>query len=781
MNVKAMKSMEKKSIPVGYGVLHVSEQGKYFVSSLKAVDPTQGSTEVQGETRDLNYPLKTDPSFEQHGPPEYAKNNEGLFVPVLKNTELGKYFLPGYYPDIVMVREWKEFEESDKIACFRDYYVYNCNKATGISITPSFKVFGERLFVLDDGYFWGVFDYDGRSSSYWKDDLYKSKFTEDKLPDAIFSYGGRWNWKGGQKFEGEVFSLISLHTKSRFMSWNSYFAERAQWKQLKKEIENNPFGILDGSRFGSVKPPSIDEQPIIYDGMDHKPSIQPSDDYQIQFEPDHDWKEVGLYKIVLKLNKGKKWVGGTTDDIQFTIEIHPRTNEWTIPPQIDKPIWTEGDLPGIIKVGAKYGEYKIVYDGVSTSVPTEEGKHSAKVIVEGDGTYKGLEKEIEFEIKKSKLSPELLFLQRFKRYVADCGFHYTERDLFRFHTCVKTGMLTLLGGDPGCGKSSLVELYARALIGRTKESCGSDEEVEECFKRIDVNPAWMEPADLIGYAVPNVTDSSEKQEVFHEAQCGLRKFLKEAKPDKPAIVCFEEINLARIELYFSDFVQLISRYEIGEEKKLPSYGGEDGKQKLNINNVTRFVGTFNEDETVKSMSKRFLDRCNVVRLATDHKETKLFSSFGGRLEAFKEEGVSGEEYHAWLRSVDNEVARSIGLKLDELYQKIVCHDSAFSKVIIYPSPRVCAEILRYVINRPRTAAISEDDWIKMAFDEAIAQRIVSKCVPDALNRKNYGEAAERLRDVLSTSQSEGVVLTAAVLDSLQSETNSLYEYADVNG
>ena len=769
-----MECVKNKSIPVGYGVLHISERGKYFVSSLKAIVPTLGGPEVLGETKDLNY--RREDSL-----PEYAKGKEGLFVPVFKNMETEKYFLPlpftsGYYPNNVMIREWREFKESKK-SSFRNY-VNNCDKKSGIRITPNFKVFGERLFVLDDGYFWGMFDY--TDSSYWKDDLYKSEFTEEELPDAIFAYGGRWHWKGFQKFDEEIFSLISLNTKSElgFPSWNSYFAEGTQWKQLKKEIENNPLGILDGSRFGSVGVPSIDKQTIIYDGMDHKPFIQPSDDYQIQFEPDNDWKEVGQYKIVLKLNKGKKWIGGTTDDIQFTIEIHPRPNEWTIPPQIDKPSWEEGDLPGIIKVGAKYGECKIVYDGVSTSVPTEVGKHSAKVKVEGDGTYEELEKEIEFEIKES---PELQFLQRFKRYVEDCGFHYTERDLFRFHTCVKTGMLTLLGGEPGCGKSSLAELYARALIGRTKERCERDEEVEKCFKRVDVNPAWMEPADLMGYAVPNVTDSGEKTEVFHEAQCGLRKFLKEAKPDKPAIVCFEEINLARIELYFSDFVQLISRYEIGEEKELPSYGGEDGKQKLNIYNVMRFVGTFNEDETVKSMSKRFLDRCNVVRLATDYKETKLFSSFGGRLEAFKEEGVSGEEYHAWLKSVDNEGARLIGEKLDELYQKIVYQDSAFFKVITCPSPRVRAEILRYVINRPRTAAVSEDDWIKMAFDEAVAQRIVSKCVPDALHKRNYGEAAERLRDVLSTSQNDGVVLTADVLDSLQSETNSLYEYADVNG
>ena len=397
------------------------------------------------------------------------------------------------------------------------------------------------------------------------------------------------------------------------------------------------------------------------------------------------------------------------------------------------------------------------------------------------------------------------FLKHFKEYVKECGFNYNDRDLERFHTCVKTGMMTLLGGDPGSGKSSLFELYARALAGKSR-GCN--------FKRIDVNPTWMEPSDLMGYSTPNLNNSNgEKQ--FHESQCGLRSFLadlKGADERAPALVCFEEMNLARIELYFAEFIQLISRYELTSTKKnLPSYGGDDKQAPLIIPSDVRFVGTCNDDPTVKPMSDRFLDRSNVIRLSgnnkawTDEKEElHLFARGRGKVAPYPGHGVSAEEYKSWIiddvdqtqgdANQSRKEINSLGNILDGILSKI---RAKLSAIVPCPSPRVVGEILRYVANRPFPSGVKDDNVrLYVAFDEALVQRVISKCVPNALMRGKFEAAAKLVEETFEEEfvpgkekerkpeEGGGPIekissLTAERLNELEMETKSLFQWSGV--
>lgn len=384
---------------------------------------------------------------------------------------------------------------------------------------------------------------------------------------------------------------------------------------------------------------------------------------------------------------------------------------------------------------------------------------------------------------------EMEFLAGFKNYVKnECGFNYDDRDLERFHTCVKTGMMTLLGGDPGSGKSSLFELYARALAG----NMGGGN-----FKRIDVNPTWMEPSDLMGYTAPNLNDpNGEKQ--FHESQCGLRGFLAELGSEEsnqqraPALICFEEMNLARIELYFAEFIQIISRYEISaEDKKLPGYGGASKQEPLTIPADIRFVGTCNEDPTVKPMSDRFLDRSNVIRLSGDNKawrnkdaEFQLFARGRGEIKGCSLQMVSAREYGSWVKTPSQDETKSLGNMLDGILSKIRVDLSA---IVPCPSPRVVGEILRYVANRPFPSGVKDDNVrLYVAFDEALAQRVISKCVPNALMRGKFEAAAKKVRGAFeegfksAQEECEKIVsLTAERLDELERETKSLFQWSGV--
>ena len=337
------------------------------------------------------------------------------------------------------------------------------------------------------------------------------------------------------------------------------------------------------------------------------------------------------------------------------------------------------------------------------------------------------------------------FLRQFIAAVGACGFEYRPRDLVRFHASVKMGHFTVLGGAPGNGKSSLAKLYAMALAGNG----GS---IEDGFLAIDVNPSWVEPDDVTGYWGLNGG--------YVPASTGLVPFLRRSlSSDKVRLVCFEEMNLARVEHYLAHFMQALSR-EPGE-RRLPGIPEkEDSTDKnghLDLVPSLRFVGTNNFDETTQNFSARFYDRCNYIelqRVATEPFSKGLPKIDGSRFSF----GVSWAEYQSWIRADPS--PESLDGSAKETYRKALPFLEALG---IAPSRRVENDILAYIANRPFFAGCGDggnEDGPgrqKAALDEAIAQRVLPRY------RFNYlrpGEA-ERCAKLLDCLKNEGLALSAA--------------------
>src|SRR5699024_622559 len=80
------------------------------------------------------------------------------------------------------------------------------------------------------------------------------------------------------------------------------------------------------------------------------------------------------------------------------------------------------------------------------------------------------------------------------------------------------------------------------------------------------------------------------------------------------IVLLDEMNLAHVELYFSDMLSKLERRrnsddEINVEIDL---GAGMPKYLLELTDSILWVGTMNEDETTKSLSDKVLDRGNLL-------------------------------------------------------------------------------------------------------------------------------------------------------------------------
>lgn len=105
-----------------------------------------------------------------------------------------------------------------------------------------------------------------------------------------------------------------------------------------------------------------------------------------------------------------------------------------------------------------------------------------------------------------------------------------------FLALIRTHDLIVLAGDSGSGKTSLIRAVADSIGGRCTV--------------IPVKPNWTGPEDLLGYYNP--IERSYQPTPFLLALQAAQK-----EPEVPHFICLDEMNLARIEHYFADFLSVL--------------------------------------------------------------------------------------------------------------------------------------------------------------------------------------------------------------------------------
>lgn len=137
-------------------------------------------------------------------------------------------------------------------------------------------------------------------------------------------------------------------------------------------------------------------------------------------------------------------------------------------------------------------------------------------------------------------------------YLLDDGILYPRFLLEDFLTLLRTHDLVVLSGLSGSGKTQLVHSFAEAVDGKAHV--------------IPVKPNWTSSEDLLGYYNP--LQKSYLSTPFLDA-------LIEAKrnPEQLHLICLDEMNLARVEYYFADFLSKLEERKVTPE--LPLYSTEE--------------------------------------------------------------------------------------------------------------------------------------------------------------------------------------------------------------
>lgn len=129
----------------------------------------------------------------------------------------------------------------------------------------------------------------------------------------------------------------------------------------------------------------------------------------------------------------------------------------------------------------------------------------------------------------------------------DDQLFYTDDDIRAFLAGLSVSKLMILQGMSGTGKSSLPRIFAEAISGKS------------CL--IPVESSWRDRNELLGY----YNDFNKK---FNAKSFTVELYRsgKERSREIPIFIVLDEMNIARIEYYFSDFLAILQ--EPNKEKWL---------------------------------------------------------------------------------------------------------------------------------------------------------------------------------------------------------------------
>lgn len=221
----------------------------------------------------------------------------------------------------------------------------------------------------------------------------------------------------------------------------------------------------------------------------------------------------------------------------------------------------------------------------------ETGPSRFVKLINVDKEYSGKDTTIYMEESDYISLPELV--TRFVNFAASqLKLYYTPKMIMLFFSAMAASKVIILQGISGTGKTSLP--YAMAKFFSNQASI------------ISVQPSWRDRAEILGYL-------NEFTKRFNETD--FLKALYESLYRKDVnFIVLDEMNLARIEYYFAEFLSIMEMPDPSEWKidLVPDSRSNDPIKvvngKINVSQNVWFIGTANKDDSTFTITDKVYDR-----------------------------------------------------------------------------------------------------------------------------------------------------------------------------
>lgn len=408
------------------------------------------------------------------------------------------------------------------------------------------------------------------------------------------------------------------------------------------------------------------------------------------------------------------------------------------------------------EIARKVQEYNALIDKLkSEEIALTASIESLKIIAkqykkqldagdEGEGVAESKYRDLWQPVTFPRLEPvegnvdERALLTSTAEYIKGQKLNFPERVLNAFHTALKINdisPLVVLAGISGTGKSELPRRYA--------EGMGIHSVI------LAVQPRWDSPQDLFGfynylesrYKATELARAMVQFELYNRPSWPLPGDWNYSRSDRMLLVLLDEMNLARVEYYFSEFLsRLETRRGINLDSKEERAKAEialemgslhKGEKSIRLfpgQNVL-FSGTMNEDETTQALSDKVLDRACVMRFG---RPRQLSEQDDTPRTIPNTNGLTFDQWKSFYRSTLSATER------DQVNRWINRLNDAMDQINRPFGHRVAQAIHAYVANYP--------DWVQNRIHLAMADQIEQRIMPK-LRGVEVADADRPLRQI----------------------------------